>query len=89
MTATALNPGVRHRTAPALRWLTTTRHAASAVAIGAALCLAGATAWAAGTMRIAMTASDIPLPNGQTDQGAEGMRFIGYTVFEALVAFDL
>lgn len=44
---------------------------------------------AAGTLRIAMTASDIPLPNGQTDQGAEGMRFMGYSVFEALVAYDL
>lgn len=46
-------------------------------------------AMAAGTLRVAMTASDIPLPNGQTDQGAEGMRFMGYTVFEALVAYDL
>jgi peptide/nickel transport system substrate-binding protein len=46
-------------------------------------------AQAAGTLRVAMTASDIPLPNGQTDQGAEGMRFMGYTVFEALVAYDL
>ena len=46
-------------------------------------------AYAGGTMRIAMTASDIPLPNGQTDQGAEGMRFLGYQVFEALVAYDL
>ena len=44
---------------------------------------------ASGTLRIAMTASDIPLPNGQTDQGAEGMRFMGYTVFEALIAYDL
>lgn len=44
---------------------------------------------AAGTLRIAMTSSDIPLPNGQTDQGAEGMRFMGYSVFEALVAYDL
>lgn len=42
-----------------------------------------------GTLRIALTASDIPLPNGQTDQGAEGMRFLGYQVFEALVAYDL
>lgn len=46
-------------------------------------------AYAGGTLRIAMTASDIPLPNGQTDQGAEGMRFLGYQVFEALVAYDL
>ena len=46
-------------------------------------------AQATGTLRIAMTASDIPLPNGQTDQGAEGMRFMGYTVFEALVGYDM
>ena len=44
---------------------------------------------AAGTLRVAMTASDIPLPNGQTDQGAEGMRFVGYTLFESLVFYDL
>ncbi|AML53567.1 ABC transporter substrate-binding protein [Falsihalocynthiibacter arcticus] len=46
-------------------------------------------ALAQGTLRVAITASDIPLPNGQTDQGAEGMRFLGYQVFEALVAYDL
>jgi len=56
---------------------------------GALLCASLGAAHAAGTLRIAMTASDIPLPNGQTDQGAEGMRFMGYTVFEALVAYDL
>jgi peptide/nickel transport system substrate-binding protein len=39
-------------------------------------------------LRIAMTAADIPLPNGQTDQGAEGMRFIGYTMFDALINWD-
>jgi ABC-type transport system substrate-binding protein len=44
---------------------------------------------AQGTLRIAMTAGDVPLPNGQTDQGAEGMRFLGYQVFEALIAYDL
>ncbi len=42
-----------------------------------------------GTLRIAMTASDIPLPNGQTDQGAEGMRFVGYNVFDSLILWDL
>jgi len=56
---------------------------------GAVLCASIGAAHAAGTLRIAMTASDIPLPNVQTDQGAEGMRFMGYTVFEALVAYDL
>lgn len=54
-------------------------------------CLGGTVidAHAAGTLRVAMQASDIPLPNGQTDQGAEGMRFMGYTVFEALISYDL
>ncbi|MFN0303478.1 MAG: ABC transporter substrate-binding protein [Burkholderiales bacterium] len=36
-----------------------------------------------------MTASDVPIPNGQTDQGAEGMRFVGYTLFDSLVLWDL
>lgn len=51
--------------------------------------LVSATAQAAGTLRIAMTASDIPLPNGQTDQGAEGLRFMGFQAFEALVGYNL
>lgn len=47
--------------------------------------------WAQGasTLRVAMTASDVPLPNGQTDQGAEGMRFVGYALFDSLVLWDL
>ena len=52
-----------------------------------AACLAPC--WGQGTLRIAMTAADVPLPNGQTDQGAEGMRFIGYTLFDSLVLWDL
>lgn len=46
-------------------------------------------AWAQGTLRIGMTAADIPLTTGQTDNGAEGMRFMGYTVYDALVNWDL
>ena len=61
----------------------------TALAVSALLAVSAGNAVAAGTLRIAMTASDIPLPNGQTDQGAEGMRFMGYTVFEALVGYDL
>jgi ABC-type transport system substrate-binding protein len=44
---------------------------------------------AAGTLRIGMTASDIPLTTGQTDQGGEGQRFMGYTVYDSLVEWDL
>ena len=62
---------------------------ANAWLVGAIFCACLGVAQAQGTLRIAMTASDIPLPNGQTDQGAEGMRFMGYTVFEALVGYDL
>jgi ABC-type transport system substrate-binding protein len=48
-----------------------------------------AAADAAGTLRVGMTASDIPLTTGQTDQGGEGMRFMGYTVYDALINWDL
>lgn len=43
----------------------------------------------AGVLRIGMTAAAVPLPNGQTDQGGEGMRFVGYTVFDSLLLWDL
>ncbi|MBL8380389.1 MAG: ABC transporter substrate-binding protein [Burkholderiales bacterium] len=65
------------------------------LAAGAALGAAGAIdpslvhAQGTGTLRVAMTAADVPLPNGQTDQGAEGMRFVGYTLFDSLVEWDL
>ncbi|WP_088562431.1 ABC transporter substrate-binding protein [Arboricoccus pini] len=36
-----------------------------------------------------MTASDIPLTTGQTDQGGEGQRFMGLTLYDALVGWDL
>ncbi|MFN3847227.1 MAG: ABC transporter substrate-binding protein [Paracoccaceae bacterium] len=63
--------------------------AAAICATALAFALATPAAQAQGTLRIAMTAGDVPLPNGQTDQGAEGMRFMGYQVFEALIAYDL
>jgi ABC-type transport system substrate-binding protein len=46
-------------------------------------------AFAQGVLRIGMTASDIPLTTGQTDQGGEGMRFMGYTVYDGLINWDL
>src|SRR5690349_23710416 len=52
--------------------------------------IAGTSAASAqGTLRIGMTASDIPLTTGQTDTGGEGMRFMGYTVYDGLVNWDL
>ena len=49
----------------------------------------GSLAQAQGTLRIGMTAADIPLTTGQTDQGGEGMRFMGYTVYDSLIEWDL
>lgn len=80
-----LHPSVSVRSAGPSRL----KRIAAASFAATALAFVALPAHAAGTLRIAMTASDIPLPNGQTDQGAEGMRFMGYTVFEALVAYDL
>jgi peptide/nickel transport system substrate-binding protein len=36
--------------------------------------------WAAGTLRIAMTATDVPTTTGAPDNGYEGLRFLGYPV---------
>jgi peptide/nickel transport system substrate-binding protein len=40
-------------------------------------------------LRIAMTASDVPTSTGMPNNGFEGMRFMGYPIFEALVLWDL
>lgn len=64
------------------------RLAKTATLTGILVAWAGLAA-AQGTLRIGMTAADIPLTTGQTDQGGEGMRFMGYTVYDALVNWDL
>src|SRR5215470_10095271 len=40
-------------------------------------------------VRIAMTASDIPTTTGMPNNGFEGMRFLGFPIFEGLILFDL
>lgn len=42
-----------------------------------------------GTLRVAMTMGDIPLTTGQPGQGGQGQRFIGITVDDALINWDL
>ncbi len=59
------------------------------LAAAAVLVTLVAPAAAQGTLRIGMTAADIPLTTGQTDQGGEGQRFMGYTVYDALINWDL
>ena len=44
---------------------------------------------AQGTLRVAMTLADIPLTDGAPDQGTEGVRFAGYTIYDPLISYDL
>jgi ABC-type transport system substrate-binding protein len=46
-------------------------------------------AFAQKTLRIAMTASDVPTTTGMPNNGFEGMRFLGYPIFEGLTLWDL
>jgi ABC-type transport system substrate-binding protein len=58
--------------------------AAFALAAGAA-----GSATAESVLRVAMTAADIPDWTGAPDQGYEGYRFAGYTMYDALALWDL
>ena len=58
--------------------------------LSAVLALAPAAAFAQEkTLRIAMTAADIPRTLGQPDQGFEGNRFTGIPIYDALTQWDL
>jgi len=63
------------------------RKASCTLALAAALL--SHSAMAETTLRIAMTASDIPTATGLPNNGFEGMRFLGYPIFEGLVLWDL
>src|SRR3954452_645160 len=64
------------------------RKASCTVALLTAL-LSSHSATAESTLRIAMTASDIPTATGLPNNGFEGMRFLGYPIFEGLALWDL
>ncbi|WFS03097.1 ABC transporter substrate-binding protein [Rhizobium tumorigenes] len=63
----------------------------AAFAAFAAMAAAGFTAPASAetVLRVAMTAADIPDYTGAPDQGYEGYRFAGYTLYDALALWDL
>jgi len=61
---------------------------ASALALASSL-VSLSSARAEETLRIAMTAADIPTTTGMRNNGWEGMRFLGYPVFEGLILWDL
>lgn len=63
------------------------------IALTSALCMSAmatsAPSLAQGTLRIAMTATDVPTTTGAPNNGFEGVRFMGFTAFDALVNWDL
>ncbi|MFH6784512.1 MULTISPECIES: ABC transporter substrate-binding protein [Methylobacterium] len=58
-------------------------------ALLAALPTLAPSAFAESVLRIGMTAADVPTTTGMPNNGFEGMRFLGYPVFEGLVLWDL
>ncbi len=66
------------------------RHAVGGAALAAVLAAAPALAQAPPkVLRIGMTAADVPTTSGMPNNGFEGMRFLGYPIFEAPVLWDL
>ncbi|BDG70491.1 ABC transporter substrate-binding protein [Roseomonas fluvialis] len=65
------------------------RRAILSAAVAAPMLPAHATAQAETVLRVAMTVSDIPYLGGQPDQGGEGWRFVGITMFDSLIHWDL
>ncbi len=63
--------------------------ASAALPLAAAAVTRPAAAQQPSTLRIAMTLADIPATDGAPDQGTEGIRFMGYTLYDPLVAWDL
>lgn len=61
---------------------------AAALALPAVL-PAGPAQAAESVLRVATTLADIPLTTGQPSQGAEGQRFIGLQLYDALINWDL
>jgi ABC-type transport system substrate-binding protein len=61
----------------------------AALATGAFASSASAQAASGGELRIGMTAADIPTARGAPDQGAEGIRWMGFTIYDSLVYWNL
>lgn len=65
---------------------------ASSAAVASMAIVGGSTSTKAQSekvLRIAMTSTDIPLTAGGPDNGFEGFRFTGYTIYDALINWDL
>ena len=58
------------------------------IAAALLLTLAASASGFAQTLRIAMTAADIPTTSGIPNNGGEGYRFLGFTAFDGLINWD-
>ena len=57
--------------------------------VAAGLLLSAGAVQAQGVLTVAMTAGDIPVTGGNPDQGFEGFRFVGLSLYDALIGWDL
>jgi peptide/nickel transport system substrate-binding protein len=85
MTRSSYNDTVEQRSLPVLRLSPTWQRALAAGALAAVPLVAPAQT----TLRVAMTAADVPATTSQPDSGFEGNRFTGLTLFDALTLWDL
>ncbi len=68
-----------------VRFSLVSRLAAAGLLLGAVQ----APARAQGVLTVAMTAGDIPVTGGNPDQGFEGFRFVGLSLYDSLINWDL
>jgi peptide/nickel transport system substrate-binding protein len=66
-----------------------TRRTTLALLAGAGLSSAAHSRNGETVLRVGMTLADIPMTTGQTNQGSEGWRFMGITVYDSLILYDL
>src|SRR5438552_16237861 len=62
---------------------------AAALMAAGVLALQPQAASAESVLRVAMTAGDIPDWTGQPDQGFEGFRFVGWSLYDSFINWDL
>ena len=73
-----------------MSWLPSSRTARRlSLACTFSLACAGADAHAESVLRVAMSAADIPDWTGAPDQGYEGYRFVGFSLYDSLVNWEL
>jgi peptide/nickel transport system substrate-binding protein len=72
-----------------MRSMTRALGSATAVLALSSVLAAGSAARAESVLRVAMTAGDIPDWTGAPDQGYEGYRFVGFSLYDSMVEWDL